>query len=86
MEPLTVAERFRRKKAVKLVYGHAEAFEQAPEEVLVPPPTTLRVMLGQGCLRAPFWRTIYFHLKWGAKMGFRQWAKMGPKVGFGAKG
>ena len=25
---------------------------------------SLGVMLGQGCLRALFWRTIYFHLKW----------------------
>ena len=23
-----------------------------------------KVMLGQGCLRAFFWRTIYFHVKW----------------------
>ena len=31
-------------------------------------------------LRALFGRTIYFHLKW-VKMGFCQWAEMGPKVG-----
>ena len=43
------------------------------------------VMLGQGCFRVLFWRTIYFRLKSGFKMGFCQWAEMGPKVGFAPK-
>ena len=41
-------------------------------------------MLGQGCLRALFLGTIYFHLKWvynGGFSMFSQWAEMGPKVG-----
>ena len=44
-------------------------------------------MLGQGCLRALFERTIYFHLKSLSRftMGFCQWAEMGRKVGFGCK-
>ena len=38
--------------------GGAKYFFSGPKF----PPS--RVMLGQGCLRALFWGTIYFHLKW----------------------
>ena len=41
----------------------------------------IRVMLGQGCLRALSWRTIIFHLRW-VYDAFFQRAEMGPKVVF----
>ena len=37
-------------------------------------------MLGQGCLRA-FFGELFICTESGLKMGFCQWAEMGPKVG-----
>ena len=44
-----------------------------------------RIMLGQGCFRAIFWRTIYFHLMWvsnGFLLIFWNGFKSGRKVVF----
>ena len=82
--PITCKVRHTKKRS-KLGTEPANSLIAIPWEVTASRPS---LMLSQGCFRALFWRTIYFHLSV-FKMGFGQWAEMGPKVGqkwvFGCK-